>query len=61
MLQEGHTVTESLSLIQVVGREDDGPTCVPRQGRQNGHQEGPQGIPDTIESPSLIFLMFVFM
>lgn len=32
LLQDGHAVTERFSLIQVVGCEDDCPTCVPRKG-----------------------------
>lgn len=31
LMQEGHTVAESLRLVQVVGCEDDCPTCVPTQ------------------------------
>lgn len=31
-LQHGHVVTQRLSLVQVVGGEDDRPTCDPGKG-----------------------------
>lgn len=41
LLQEGHTVAESLRLVQVVGCEDDRPTCVPTQRRQSRPRNRP--------------------
>lgn len=43
VLQDGHAVTQRLRLIQVVGGEDERPTCGPRQGVKAGLTTAPGG------------------